>query len=146
MSVYTTEITSDQIASDNPIHQRLLRAYHLAKPYIKGKLLELGCGEGRGIELLAPLAEQYTAIDKIESVIDRLQVKHPSYRFEAGHFPPIPFPDNSFDTIVTFQVIEHIKDDELFVKELQRILRPGGTALITTPNIKMTANNSTANC
>jgi SAM-dependent methyltransferase len=138
MSVYTTEITSDQITSDNPIHQRLLRAYHLAKPYIKGKLLELGCGEGRGIDLLAPLAEQYTAIDKIEPVIDKLKVKHPGYRFEAGHFPPIPFPDNSFDTIVTFQVIEHIKDDELFVKEIHRILRPGGTALITTPNIKMT--------
>ncbi|MFZ9044678.1 MAG: class I SAM-dependent methyltransferase [Cyclobacteriaceae bacterium] len=138
MSVYTTEITSDQIASDNPIHQRLLRAYYLAKPYIKGKLLELGCGEGRGIELLAPLADQYTAIDKIEPVIDKLKVKYASHRFESGHFPPIPFPDNSFDTIVTFQVIEHIQDDELFVKEIQRILRPGGTALITTPNIKMT--------
>lgn len=138
MSVYTTEITSDQITSDNPIHQRLLRAYHLAKPYVKGKMLELGCGEGRGIELLAPLAEQYTAIDKIESVIEKLKLNYPSYRFESGHFPPIPFPDNSFDTIVTFQVIEHIQDDELFVKEIQRILRPGGTALITTPNIKMT--------
>lgn len=138
MSVYTTEITSDQITSDNPIHQRLLQAYHLAKPYIKGKLLELGCGEGRGIAEIAPLADQYTAIDKIEPVINRLKLKFPSHRFESGHFPPIPFPDNSFDTIVTFQVIEHIKDDKLFLKEIHRILRPGGTALITTPNIKMT--------
>jgi ubiquinone/menaquinone biosynthesis C-methylase UbiE len=138
MSVYTTEIASDQLTSDNPIHQRLLQAYHLAKPFVKGKLLELGCGEGRGIDLLAPLAEQFTAIDKIDSVIEKLKLKYPSHRFDAGHFPPIPFPDNSFDSIVTFQVIEHIKDDHLFVKEIYRILRPGGTALITTPNIKMT--------
>lgn len=138
MSVYTTEITSDQIASDNPIHQRLLRAYYLAKPFVKGKLLELGCGEGRGIEILGSLVEQYTAIDKIVPIIDRLKLKYPTHRFESGHFPPIPFPDNSFDSIVTFQVIEHIKDDDLFVREIKRILRPGGIALMTTPNIKMT--------
>ncbi len=138
MSVYTTEITSDKILSDNPIHQRLLKAYYLAEPYIKGKLLELGCGEGRGIEVIGPLAEKYTAIDKIEAVINRLRLKFPDYRFESGHFPPIPFPDNSFDTVVSFQVIEHIKDDALFIKEIERILRPGGTALLTTPNIQMT--------
>ena len=73
MSVYTTEIASSEIPSDNPIHQRLLSAYQFAKPYVKGKLLELGCGEGRGVELLAPLAESYLGIDKIESVINRLK-------------------------------------------------------------------------
>ncbi|MGB3463655.1 MAG: methyltransferase domain-containing protein, partial [Cyclobacteriaceae bacterium] len=41
-------------------------------------------------------------------------------------------------TIVTFQVIEHVKDDELFIEEIHRVLRPGGLAIITTPNIKMT--------
>ena len=51
MATYTTEIASDKILSDNPIHQRLLQAYYLAKPYVKGDLLELGCGEGRGVEL-----------------------------------------------------------------------------------------------
>ena len=138
MAVYTTEITSDKLPSDNPIHQRLLRAYHLAKPYVSGKLLELGCGEGRGIPVLAPEVDMYTAIDKISGAVDKLRAKFPSYRFEVGHFPPIPFPDSSFDTVIAFQVIEHVKQDDLFVKEIQRILRPGGMALLTTPNIKMT--------
>lgn len=138
MSVYTTEITSDKLLSDNPIHQRLLKAYIAAKPFINGKLLELGCGEGRGISEIAPLADRYTAIDKIEKAVQKLRNRFPKYRFESGHFPPIPFPDNSFDTIVSFQVIEHLKNDDLFVKEIHRILRPGGTALLTTPNIKMT--------
>lgn len=142
MSVYTTEIASDKIPSDNPIHQRLLSAYHKAKPYIKGTLLELGCGEGRGVELLAPLADSYIGIDKIKAVIDTLKEKYPDFTFMDGVFPPFPFEDNSFDSIVTFQVIEHVKDDDGFIKEIHRVLKPGGVALITTPNIKMTLSRN----
>lgn len=142
MAVYTTEITSEEISSDNPLHQRLLSAYLIAKPYIKGTLLELGCGEGRGIRELAPLAETYTAIDKIDEVIDRLSQDYPEHKFQLGHFPPMPYEDESFDTIVSFQVIEHIKDDQLFLQEIARILKPGGTALISTPNIRMTLSRN----
>ena len=73
MSVYTTEIASATLPSDNPVHQRLLSAYVFAQPYIKGNLLEVGCGEGRGVETLAHLAESYTAIDKIDAVINTLK-------------------------------------------------------------------------
>ena len=142
MSVYTTEITSDKIPSDNPIHQRLLSAYHHAKPFIKGDLLELGCGEGRGVELLAPLASSYIGIDKIKPIVDELRKKFPDYEFLDGVFPPFPFKENQFDTIVTFQVIEHVKKDEEFIREIHRVLKPGGTALITTPNIKMTLSRN----
>lgn len=142
MAVYTTEITSEEISSDNPLHQRLLSAYLIAKPYIKGDLLELGCGEGRGIRELAPLSDSYTAIDKIGEVIEQLSGDFPEHNFKQGHFPPMPYEDNSFDTIVTFQVIEHIKNDQLFLKEIARILKPGGTALVSTPNIKMTLSRN----
>ena len=142
MSVYTTEIASDQIPSDNPIHQRLLKAYHVAVPYISGDLLELGCGEGRGVELLAPKSKSYLGLDKIGEIIEGLKAKHPKYDFQSSVFPPMNIADNSFDTIVTFQVIEHIKNDELYLKEIHRILKPGGTALISTPNIKMTLSRN----
>ncbi|MEP0984651.1 methyltransferase domain-containing protein [Ekhidna sp.] len=142
MSVYTTEIASDKIPSDNVIHQRLLAAYYQAKPFIKGDLLELGCGEGRGVELLAPHADSYIGIDKIKTVIDNLKKKYPDYQFMSGVFPPFPFEDNSFDCIVTFQVIEHVKDDEGFIREIYRVLKPGGTAMISTPNIKMTLSRN----
>lgn len=139
MATYTTEIASDQLVSDNPIHQRLLQAYYLAKPYIKGDLLELGCGEGRGVELLAPLADSYLALDKIGEVIEKLQNKYPEVSFQQAVFPPFEtIADNSFDTIVSFQVIEHIKDDKAFLSEIHRVLKPGGRAILTTPNIKMT--------
>lgn len=139
MATYTTEIASDKIVSDNPIHQRLLQAYYLAKPYIKGDLLELGCGEGRGVELLVPLADSYLALDKIQSVIDELIKKYPDVSFEQAVFPPFStLKDNSFDSIVSFQVIEHVKKDGDFLAEIYRVLRPGGKAVLTTPNIKKT--------
>jgi SAM-dependent methyltransferase len=134
-SVYTTEITSESIPSDNPIHQRLLRPYVLAPQYVKGDLLEVGCGEGRGIDWLLPSVKSYTAIDKIAPVIEKLQQKYPKSKFVSGNIPPLSaFADNSFDTIVSFQVIEHIQDDHLFLKEIHRLLKPGGIALLTTPN------------
>jgi len=135
MGVYATEITSNKIISDNPIHQRLLKAYYLAVDYINGDLLELGCGEGRGVTLLAPIASSFTAIDKISEVVDQLTRKFPDYTFKKESFPPLDsIESNSFDTIVSFQVIEHIKDDRKFLEEIWRVLKPGGKAIITTPN------------
>ncbi|MGK7397051.1 MAG: class I SAM-dependent methyltransferase [Candidatus Cyclobacteriaceae bacterium M3_2C_046] len=138
MPVYTTEITSDKIPSDNPIHQRLLQAYYVAKPYVKGKLLELGCGEGRGLEVLSDEVSQYVALDKHQEVIDQLQQKYPKVIFKQAHIPPLKdFDEDSFDTVIAFQVIEHIKDDHLFLKEIYRVLKKGGKAIISTPNKKM---------
>lgn len=139
MAVYTTEIASDKIASDNPIHQRLLKAYYLAEEHVNGDLLEIGCGEGRGIAMLKNKVNSYTALDKIQDVIDRLSEQYKEVRFIQDNIPPLSkLDDNSFDVVITFQVIEHIEDDKAFLEEIYRVLKPGGKALITTPNIKKT--------
>lgn len=136
--IYTTEITSEQIASDNPIHQRLYKAYIVAEGYVKGDVLEVGCGEGRGLELLIPKSKTFTAVDKIEPAIKKLQIKHPQAAFRAMNIPPLGgLSDNKYDTVVSFQVIEHIQDDTLFLQEIHRVLKPGGMALVTTPNRRM---------
>ncbi len=140
--IYTTEITSDQIASDNPLHQRLLKPYYAAKEWVQGDLLEVGCGEGRGIDLLMPIISSYCAVDKIEGAIARLGEKYPKGKFISGHLPPLPYADSSFDSLVSFQVIEHIEDDSLFLKEIYRVLRPGGIALLTTPNRLMSLSRN----
>jgi 2-polyprenyl-3-methyl-5-hydroxy-6-metoxy-1,4-benzoquinol methylase len=141
--VYTTEITSDQITSDNPIHQRLFKAYVAAQGYIQGDVLEVGCGEGRGVGLLMKNAKTFTAVDKIKPLIDDLQKKYPSGRFASMNIPPLSgLSDNSYDVVVSFQVIEHIQNDFLYLKEIHRVLKPGGVALLTTPNRKMTLSRN----
>lgn len=135
MAVYTTEIASDKISSDNPIHQRLLKAYYIAKDYVKGDLLEIGCGEGRGVGLLQDLVSSYSGIDKINEVVASLAVQYPKASFVQSVIPPLNFPKQKFDSVISFQVIEHIKDDKGYLEEISRVLKPGGIALLTTPNI-----------
>ena len=141
--VYTTEITSDAISSDNPIHQRLFKAYVIAKDYVGGDVLEVGCGEGRGVGLLMQHAKSFTAVDKIQEVISDLKIKYPAGRFLSMNIPPLKeLADNAYDSIVSFQVIEHIQDDTLFLKEIHRVLKPGGIALLTTPNRSMSLSRN----
>jgi SAM-dependent methyltransferase len=141
--VYTTEITSEEIASDNPIHQRLFKAYVVAKDYVRGNLLEVGCGEGRGINLMMERTTSYTAIDKIAPVIEDLQKKYPQGKFMSMNIPPFGgVADNQFDSVVSFQVIEHIGDDRGYLKEIHRVMKPGSVALITTPNRKMSLSRN----
>jgi SAM-dependent methyltransferase len=142
MAVYTTEIASETITSDNPIHQRLLKAYVLAAEKVHGDLLEVGCGEGRGVTWIMPKVEKFSAIDKIAEVVEGLKKKFPRGNFISGNIPPLPYDDHIFDCVVSFQVIEHIADDHLYLKEISRVLKPDGLALITTPNRLMSLSRN----
>jgi 2-polyprenyl-3-methyl-5-hydroxy-6-metoxy-1,4-benzoquinol methylase len=136
--IYTTEITSEHLTSDNPVHQRLFKAYVAVQDFIQGDVLEVGCGEGRGVDLLMQRATSFTAFDKIESALVKLREEYPKGKFVGMSFPPFKdATDNQFDCIVSFQVIEHIDNDKLFLQEIHRVLKPGGTAYITTPNKAM---------
>lgn len=141
--IYTTEITSDNIPSDNPLHQRLFKAYVVAVDHIRGDVLEVGCGEGRGVELLMQKSGSFTAIDKIEDALVVLRKRFPTARFTSMNIPPFNgLQDNAYDCVVSFQVIEHIQNDALYLKEIKRVLKPGGIALLTTPNRKMSLSRN----
>ena len=141
--IYTTEITSDNIPSDNPLHQRLFKAYVVANDYVHGNLLEVGCGEGRGVEMMIGKSTQFTAIDKIEEALQVLRQKFPTGKFLQMNIPPFgDLKSDEFDCVISFQVIEHIKHDSLFLKEIHRVLKPGGIALITTPNRKLSLSRN----
>lgn len=133
----TTEIASSELVSDNPIHQRLLFPYITAANMVSGDVLEIGCGTGRGVEVLAPSVLHLTGVDKNAPLMDKLQSQYPAFTFIDMFLPPLKgLADNSFDFIVTFQVIEHIQNDDLFLKEAHRVLKPGGKIILTTINKK----------
>ncbi|MCP4521984.1 MAG: class I SAM-dependent methyltransferase [Cytophagales bacterium] len=138
MKFYRSEITAIDVKSDNPIHQRLFFGYFSSKKYVKGKTLEIGCGVGRGLGVLMEQSDHYTAIDKNEGLIKEHSEKFPDSSFIYESVPPLSkIEAESIDTVVTYHVIEHIPNDELFIDEIYRVLKKGGKAVITTPNKKL---------
>ncbi len=131
----TAERSSHLDPSENVIFQRHLIAYKEAAKFISGTVLEVGSGVGYGIMELAPKADNYIAVDKYDTEIsDKLSLEN-NITFIKTEVPPLKgIKDNSVDFVVTFQVIEHIEDDKMFLQEIYRVLKPGGKMILTTPN------------
>ncbi len=125
-------------ASDNFVFQRSLLAYHAAAERLSGDVLEIGTGTGYGIQVVAPHADRFVTIDKHRPAnLPELERQASNIEFREATVPPLPFNDGTFDFVISFQVIEHIKQDTEFVREVHRVLRPGGKFIVTTPNAPM---------
>ncbi len=130
----TAERVSTEL-SDNFVFQRSRLAYYQASRRVSGRVLEIGTGSGYGVEVIAPHATHFTTIDKQRPAPG--VIKGENVTFREATVPPLPFESGSFDSVISFQVIEHIKDDALFLAEVKRVLRPGGIFIVSTPNITM---------
>ncbi len=134
----TAERNTENLVSDNIILCRHLIAYKEAEKLINGNVLEIGSGEGYGIKMLAPKSARYLAVDKYNTQIDEGLKNKYNIEFKQAKVPPLSgISDDQFDFAVCFQVIEHIKNDNILVKEIYRVLKPDGKFVMTTPNIKM---------
>jgi glycosyltransferase involved in cell wall biosynthesis/SAM-dependent methyltransferase len=129
--------TEEQLA-----YLRHMTAYDYAIdqiPQTGAKLvLDLGCGEGYGTHHLATTARVETVIG-LDVAPDAVMHAAAQYLTEDCQFGVynglvLPFPDESLDAVMAFQVIEHVQNDALFVREVYRVLKPGGIFLATTPD------------
>jgi SAM-dependent methyltransferase len=110
------------------VYQRLAR--HCAGRDV----LEAGCGEGYGADLIAAVAHRVTAVDYDEATVAHVRTRYPHVEVIHGNLAELPLPDRSFDVVVNFQVIEHLWDQPQFVRECARVLRPSGLLMMSTPN------------
>ncbi|MFY8109713.1 MAG: class I SAM-dependent methyltransferase [Bacteroidia bacterium] len=127
--------------SNNVTVKRCFFAYEYASEYVKNKITaDIGCADGYGTQFLADYSNKTTGVDYSAETVKIANEKHKNktnLNFISSSVPPLPFEDNSLEVITAFQFIEHIEDRLGFIKEVKRVLKPGGTFLCSTPNIKM---------
>lgn len=131
----TGERTVPGLAVENYWFRRHEVVYRqLAQCCAGATVLEAGCGEGYGADLLAAVAEQVIAVDYDAATVAHVRAHYPRVQVVAGNLIELPLPNESVDTVVNFQVIEHLWDQRRFVAECARVLRPSGRLLMSTPN------------
>jgi SAM-dependent methyltransferase len=96
------------------------------------RALDLGCGDGRlTVELEA---DELTAADVSALGLERARARLPHARLvELAPDAPLPLGDAIFDLVLCAETIEHVRDVQLLLSEVRRVLRPGGTLALTTP-------------
>ena len=99
---------------------------------IHGRILEDGCGVGEYLARLQPMAKQAVGL---EVEFDRAVVAHAkAHQLTCATAEALPFPANSFDFLLSHEVLEHIRDDRQAVREMARMLKPGGRLVVFVPN------------
>jgi SAM-dependent methyltransferase len=112
--------------------RRLAMIREAAGERISGKVLEDGCGVG---SYLARLAEDAALTVGLEIELERAAEAHlkgPSTVGGVGEH--LPFPDNTFDLVLSHEVLEHVQDDRMAASEIVRVLKPGGRLTVFVPN------------
>jgi len=103
---------------------------------VRGSLVvEAGCGEGYGGQLLAEAGAVLVAgLDLDLPSLRHVAAAYPGVRPVRANLVSLPLADGSAGVVVSSQVVEHLWDQDGFVRECARVLRPGGRLVVTTPN------------
>lgn len=107
------------------------------------KVLDVGCGVGHWSLLLEPLLSkesQLTGVDREAAWVKKANEKAQArglggrYSFQQGDVTSLPFSDGTFDLVTCQTVLIHLKDPKVGLREMLRVLKPGGTVLAVEPN------------
>ena len=100
----------------------------------KGSVLEIGCCGGEFLELLRKQGWKVKGIEISKKAVQRARSKKIDVKtYDVNK--KIPFKDESFDVIFAGELVEHVFDDVKFLNECYRLLKKGGSVILTTPNL-----------
>ena len=132
-------IVYDRMAEHDSTHwwyvaRRDILADYIARyvqPPKDARILEIGCGQGPMMQFLRSLGHDVVGID---ATIDPLKRWDHRGRVCVASGERLPFPDASFDLVLSFDVFEHVPDSDQHLRDVARVLRRPGHYLIGTPN------------
>lgn len=108
--------------------------YEWARQFCRSQsVLDAACGNGYGSSIVREVGSVASLDIAIEAVAEA-HGNDPSLRLLLGDTTKLPFRDASFGTFISFETIEHVRDDAAYVREARRVVKPGGTFVVSTPN------------
>ncbi|MCE7794089.1 class I SAM-dependent methyltransferase [Salipaludibacillus sp. CUR1] len=118
-----------------------LARYYFALPYTKGKVLDIACGSGYGAHMAAKTRKKHISsvlgVDLDPDIITYASKNyyHPLLSFRAGDALDSRLKGDigTFDTVLSFETIEHVPNDKEFLHRIYDLLAPGGTLVLSTP-------------
>ena len=114
-----------------------LHRYCFARDFCVDKdVLDVAGGEGYGSMMLASVARSVIGVERDIAAVAHAKRTYmaDNLAFEAGDALQLPLADESRDVIVSFETLEHLPDQQRFLQEVRRVLRPGGLFIISTPD------------
>lgn len=122
------------------------RANVLDRPMLEESLkgapqsaLDVGCGEGRFCRMLRERGVAATGIDPTEALVAEAQLRDPSGDYRLGRAEALDFPDAAFDLVVSYLTLIDIEDAAKAIREMARVLKPGGALVVAHINAFTTA-------
>jgi SAM-dependent methyltransferase len=112
--------------------RRLGMILSAAKDHLAGNVLENGCGIGMYLEHLAPFVGRLVGLEYDPERALQAYLRHPQVVIAAGEI--LPYKHETFEAILSHEVLEHVRDDRSCVEEMIRVLKPGGVILLFVPN------------
>jgi ubiquinone/menaquinone biosynthesis C-methylase UbiE len=116
--------------------ERRVREYIISRiPKNVDSILDVGCGNGWIAKEFLPKGKTVASLDisvTNPSIVKKLYSYPKHFAIAADSFH-LPFNDNSFDCVIASEIIEHVVDPDGFIKELFRVVKKGGSLIITTP-------------
>ncbi|RSL33014.1 methyltransferase domain-containing protein [Salibacterium salarium] len=134
-------IIPKEMKPENGMLLEHLARYTFATPYVKGRVLDIATGTGYGAQLVAKMKKKDITemmgvdIDPTTIQYAKQHYHHPLLTFQTGDIlnPDLVNEIGIFDTILSFETIEHVPDDKAFFENIMKLLRPGGILLLSTP-------------
>ena len=144
--IFDERLIADEATKDSIIYDEHLIRYKLAGEFVKGKkILDIACGSGYGAKILADFgAEEVTAVDIDKDVIQKAKKNFPkeNIKYTVGDCLDTGFENKKFDIIVSFETIEHLKNQDKYLEEMKRIVKDDGLVVISTPNREIFGNKN----